>query len=60
VDEMDGEYSTHGDIINTYRVFSVRPVGERPLGRPSIRRDDNIKMYLKEIGYDDLYRIYLV
>jgi hypothetical protein len=35
-----------------YRVLVGRPEGKRPLGRPRHRWDDNIKMYLREIGID--------
>jgi hypothetical protein len=27
-----------------------RPEGKRPLGRPRLRWEDNIKMYLQEVG----------
>ncbi|KAJ4429845.1 hypothetical protein ANN_22049 [Periplaneta americana] len=36
-----------------YRVLVGRPEGKRPLGRPRCRREDNIKMDLREVGYDD-------
>ena len=29
-----------------------RPEGKRPLGRPRHRWEDNIKMYVKEVGCD--------
>ena len=29
----------------------VKPEGNRPLGRPRRRREDNIKMVLQEIGW---------
>jgi hypothetical protein len=35
-----------------YRVLIERPEGERSLGRPGRRGEDNIKMDLKEIGID--------
>jgi hypothetical protein len=31
-----------------------KPEGKRPLGRPRRRRVDNIKMDLREIGWDDV------
>ena len=31
-------------------LLTGRPTGKRPLGRPRRRWDDNIRMYLKEIG----------
>ncbi|KAJ4434199.1 hypothetical protein ANN_22747 [Periplaneta americana] len=38
---------------NSYRVLVGTPEGERPLGRPRRRWEDNIKMDLREVGYDD-------
>jgi len=35
-----------------YRVLVGRPEGMRPLGRPRRRREDNIKMELRDIGID--------
>jgi len=32
-----------------YRVLVGKPEGKRPLGRPRRRREDNIKMDLKEV-----------
>jgi hypothetical protein len=37
---------------DVYRVLVGRPEGNRPLGRPRRRREDNIKMHLGEIGID--------
>ena len=37
---------------NAYRVIVRTPEGERPLGRPRRRWEDNIKMDLKEVGCD--------
>jgi hypothetical protein len=33
-----------------YRVLVGKPKGKRPLGRPSYRWEDNIKMDLQEVG----------
>jgi len=33
-----------------YRVLVGRPEGKRPLGRPKLRWEDNIKMDLQEVG----------
>ncbi|KAJ4437190.1 hypothetical protein ANN_17325 [Periplaneta americana] len=38
---------------NAYRVLVGRPEGKRPLGRPRRRWEDNIKIDLREVGYDD-------
>jgi hypothetical protein len=34
-----------------YRVLVGKPGGKRPLGRPRLRWEDNIKMELKEVGF---------
>jgi hypothetical protein len=35
-----------------YRVLVCKPEGRSPLGRPRHRCEDNITMYLKEIGWE--------
>ncbi|KAJ4447923.1 hypothetical protein ANN_09932 [Periplaneta americana] len=42
-----------GESRNAYSVLVGRPEGKRPLGRPRWRWEDNIKMDLREEGYDD-------
>jgi hypothetical protein len=37
-----------------YNILVGRPEGRRPLGRPRCRWEDNIKMYLLEIGFGDV------
>jgi hypothetical protein len=37
---------------NAYRTLLGKPEGKRPLGRPRRKWVDNIKMYLREIGWD--------
>ena len=37
---------------NAYSVLERKPERKRPLGRPRRRLDDNIKMDLREVGYD--------
>jgi hypothetical protein len=34
-----------------YRVLVGKPEGKRPLRRPRHRWEDNIKMYLQEVGW---------
>jgi hypothetical protein len=41
-----------GEGRGVYRVLVGRPEGKRPLGRPRRRWEDNIKMDLREIGFD--------
>jgi hypothetical protein len=33
-----------------YRVLVGKPEGRKPLGRPRPRWEDNIRMYLREVG----------
>ncbi|KAJ4426265.1 hypothetical protein ANN_27077 [Periplaneta americana] len=42
-----------GESRNAYRLLVGRSEGKRPLGRPRRRWEDNIKMDLREVGYDD-------
>jgi hypothetical protein len=39
-----------GEGRGAYRVLVGRPEGKRPLGRPRLRWEDNIKMNLREKG----------
>jgi hypothetical protein len=40
-----------GEERNVYRVLMGKPEGKRPLGRPRRRREDGIRMDLREIGW---------
>jgi hypothetical protein len=51
-DEMGRACSTNGAKRNAYRTFVGKQEGKRPLGRPRRRWVDNIKMNLREIGWD--------
>jgi hypothetical protein len=42
-----------GEGRGVYRVLVGRPKGRRPLGRPRLGWEDNIKMNLRERGIDD-------
>ena len=39
-----------GEGRGVHRVLVGKPAGKRPLGRPRRRWEDDIKMYLQEIG----------
>ncbi|KAJ4428274.1 hypothetical protein ANN_24291 [Periplaneta americana] len=54
-----GHVARMGESRNAYRVLVGRPEGKRPLGRPRRRWEDNIKMDLREVGYDDRHWINL-
>jgi hypothetical protein len=46
----EGHVAQMGEKRNVYRLLVGKPEGKRPLGRPSHRWMDNIKMDLSEIG----------
>jgi hypothetical protein len=37
-----------------YRMLVGKPKGNRPMGRPRRRWEDNIKMDLQEVGFGDM------
>jgi hypothetical protein len=43
-----------GEERGTYRILVGRPEGRPPLGRPRRRREDNIKMDIREVGWEDM------
>jgi hypothetical protein len=43
-----------GEKRNTYRILVRKPEGKIPLGRPRCRWVDNIKMDLREVGWDGM------
>ncbi|KAJ4429016.1 hypothetical protein ANN_26012 [Periplaneta americana] len=48
-----GHVARMGESRNAYRVLVGRPEGKRPLGMPRRKWEDNIKMDLREVRYDD-------
>jgi hypothetical protein len=47
-----GHVARMGEKRNAYRILVGKPEGNRPLGRPRRRWVDNIKIDLREIGWD--------
>jgi hypothetical protein len=47
-----GHVAFMGDRGGAYRVFVKRPEGNKPLGRPRHRWEDNIKMVLMKVGLE--------
>jgi hypothetical protein len=49
-----GHVARMGEKMNAYRILVGKPEGKRPLGRLRRRWVNNIKMDLREIGWDDM------
>jgi hypothetical protein len=49
----------HIEMRNVYSIFVGKPEGKRPLGRPRRRWEDNIRMDLREIGWEGVDWIFL-
>jgi hypothetical protein len=49
-----GHVARMGETRNAYRILVGKPEGKRPLGKQRRRWVDNIKMDLREIGWDRL------
>ena len=47
---MGGLCGAYGGGRGVHKVLVGKPEGKRPLGRPRRRREDNIKMDLREVG----------
>jgi hypothetical protein len=47
---MGGACSAYEERRGIYRVLVGKHEGKRPLGRPTRRWEDNIKMYRQEVG----------
>jgi hypothetical protein len=52
-----GHVARMGEVRGAYNILVGRPEGRRPLGRPTHRWEDNIKMDLWEIEFGDVDRI---
>jgi hypothetical protein len=51
---MDKSRSTNGEKRNSYRILVGKPEGKRPLRKPRRRSVGNIKIDLREIGWDGM------
>jgi hypothetical protein len=54
VQYISGYVEKEGQKRNAYRILVGKPEGKRPLGRPRRRWVDNIKMDLREVGWDGM------
>jgi hypothetical protein len=48
-----------GEARNAYYSFVGKSEGKRPLGRPRSRCKDNIRMNLREMGWEGLHCMHL-
>ena len=49
-----GHAARMGEMRGVYRVLVRQPEGRRPLGRPRCKWEDNIKMDLQEVRWEDM------
>ena len=49
-----GHVACVGNKRNSYRIVVGKPQREKPLGQPRCRWEDDIKMSLKDIGWEDV------
>jgi hypothetical protein len=49
-----------GEMRNAYRILVGKHEGKRPLGRPRHRWEDNIKLDLREVGWEGVDWMHLV
>jgi hypothetical protein len=49
-----GHVARMGEERGAYRILVGRPEGRRPLGRTRRRWEDNIKMDIREVGWEDM------
>jgi hypothetical protein len=54
-----GHVAYMGEVSGAYNILVGRTEGRRPLGRPRLRCEDNIKMDLREIEFGDVDWIHL-
>jgi len=54
---MNGHVVYMGERKGAYGVLVGKPEGKTPLGRPRCRWEDEIKMDLKEVGWEGLHWI---
>jgi hypothetical protein len=49
-----GHVARMGEKTGAYRILVGRPEGRRPLGRPRRRWEDNMKLDIREVGWEDM------
>jgi hypothetical protein len=54
-----GHVARMGEIRNAYKMLVGKPEGKRPFGGPKCRWEDNIRLYLRELGWEGVGWIHL-
>jgi hypothetical protein len=49
-----------GEMRNAYKILFGKPEGKQPLGRPKRKREDNIKVDLREMSLESVHWLHLV
>jgi hypothetical protein len=57
--ELAGHVECTGIMRNAYTILVGNPEGKRPVGRPRCWWEDNIRIDLREIGWEDVNWIQL-
>jgi hypothetical protein len=55
-----GHVARMGKMRNEYNIFAGKPERKSPFGRPRHKWEDNIRIYLREIGWEILNWMHLV
>jgi hypothetical protein len=56
---MGGAYITHGEMRKANKIFVGKPEGKRPCRRPERRCEDNIRIHIREIGWEGVVWVHL-
>jgi hypothetical protein len=59
-DGMVRACSTYVEMRNAYKVLTGKPEGKTPLGRPRSRWENNIKIDVRELGWENVDWMHLV
>jgi hypothetical protein len=49
-----GHVASMGEMRNAYKILVEKPEGKKPLGRHRRRWEENIKMEVKETGFESV------
>jgi hypothetical protein len=48
-----GHVAQMGEMRNVYSILVGKPEGKKPLRRPTHRWEDNVRLDLREMGWED-------